>query len=73
MTPKRPCRKCGGTGKESDPVAIGHSMRRLRQRWGVSLREMARRLDISAPYLSDLELGKREWTEEKISTFRRKL
>lgn len=48
-------------------------MRRLRQRWGVSLREMARRLDISAPYLSDLELGKREWTEEKISAFRRKL
>lgn len=48
-------------------------MRRLRQNKGISLRDMAKRLSISAPYLSDLELGRRDWTEEKIEDFRSKL
>lgn len=29
---------------------------------GVSLRGLARKMKISAPYLSDLERGKRNWT-----------
>lgn len=45
-------------------------MRRLRQNKGISLRDMAKRMAISAPYLSDLELGRRDWTEEKIAAFK---
>lgn len=41
-------------------------MREARLKAGLSLREMARRLKMSAPYVSDLELGRRGWTEKKI-------
>jgi transcriptional regulator with XRE-family HTH domain len=70
MNAKRKCRKCGGTGKELDPTRVGHEMRRLRKKKGIGLRDMAKRMDISAPYLSDLELGRRDWTEEKIAAFK---
>lgn len=73
MTAKRPCRKCGGTGKEIDPAGVGLIMRKSRIKANVSLRDMAKRMDISAPYLSDLELGRRDWTEEKIALFKKAL
>lgn len=38
---------------------LGSMMREEREKAGISLREMARRLGISAPYLSDLERGNR--------------
>ena len=40
----------------SDP---GPALRRRRQGHGVSLRALARAMGISAPYLVDLELGRR--------------
>lgn len=73
MLAKRQCRKCGGTGKELDPLGVGLLMRKARIKANVSLRDMAKRMDISAPYLSDLELGRRDWTEEKIALFKRQL
>lgn len=73
MTSKRRCRKCGGTGKELDPTGVGLEMRGLREKKGIGLREMATRMKISPPYLSDLELGRRDWTEEKIAEFKRHL
>jgi transcriptional regulator with XRE-family HTH domain len=39
--------------------SLGEFIRELRQERDVSLRELARELDISAPFLSDIELGKR--------------
>ena len=38
---------------------------------GLSLREVSRRLGISAPYLSDLERGNRNWNEPLISNYRK--
>lgn len=38
---------------------IGNALRENRKRKRISLREMAKRLGISAPYLSDIELGRR--------------
>jgi hypothetical protein len=38
---------------------IGETMRRERRAYGRSLRQEAKRLRISAPYLSDVELGRR--------------
>lgn len=51
------CPHCGGTG---DIRAVNPAwLRMVRERANVTLREMARRLDFSAPYLCDVELGRR--------------
>ena len=73
MKHERPCHHCAGTGKEVDPVALGKQMRLLRTRAGLSLREMARRMEVSAPYLCDLELGRRGWPPARITAFKRGL
>jgi predicted transcriptional regulator len=44
-------------------------MRRLREQHSCSLRKMAVKLGVSAPYLSDLELGRRNWSEKRIKSF----
>ncbi len=49
-----------------DNAATGQLMREARKRAGLSLREMARRLGQSAPFVSDLELGRRGWDEKRI-------
>lgn len=55
------CPECRGTGQVPDPRAIGTAMRAKRKATGLSLSEVARRLDVSAAYVSDLELGHRAW------------
>lgn len=52
-----------------DHVATGALMREKREAAGVSLREMGRRLGVSAAYLSDLELGKRAWNEDRAQNY----
>jgi transcriptional regulator with XRE-family HTH domain len=47
---------------EIDSVATGANVRKARRKVNMSLRELARRMDYSAPYVSDLELGRRNWT-----------
>ena len=49
-----------------DNAATGQLMREARKRAGLSVREMARRLGQSAPFVSDLELGRRGWNDERI-------
>jgi transcriptional regulator with XRE-family HTH domain len=44
---------------------LGQYIRELRERKDLSLRDLARRVDISAPFLSDVELGRRN-TSEKV-------
>ena len=53
----------------ADHRPLGAEMRRRREAKGFALREVARRLGISAPFLSDLELGRRNWTEELRDSF----
>lgn len=45
---------------------IGMNLRRMRIRQGVSLRELARRLAISAPYLLDMEKGNRHYSMKYV-------
>ena len=52
-----------------DHVSSGKTARKKRERANVSLREIARRMKISAPYLSDLELGKRNWSVKLARRF----
>lgn len=52
-----------------DHAATGMQMRAARERAGVSLCDAAKWLDISAPYLSDLELGRRHcWTQDYVDS-----
>jgi len=49
------CSTCGGTGR----VSTGMEARQLRKAAGLSLREVARRMELSAAYVCDLEHGYR--------------
>lgn len=51
---------------EVDSGLTGQSVRCERERLGLSLRDVARAMGISAAYLSDLERGNRAW---KIGRF----
>lgn len=57
------CGTCGGSGRVPDPVFVGQKMRKLRKSEGKTLRAVARAMDLSAAYLSDLELGRRGWSK----------
>lgn len=50
-----------------DNTATGQLMREARERAGLSVREMARRLNQSAPFVSDLELGRRGWNDKRVA------
>ena len=67
--PRKPCRYCHGSGTEIDHSAVGFTLRTLRLKKEIGLREMARGMGVSAPFLSDMELGKRNWTQERIDQF----
>lgn len=45
-------------------------MRSRRLAVGVSVRELGRRLGVSAAYVSDLELGRRNWSADMIRRVR---
>jgi predicted transcriptional regulator len=66
-TVKRPCKACGGKGaiESVDPTAL----RTRREDAGVSMGEMARRLGFSVPYISDVELGRRNVTERVAAEY----
>lgn len=66
-----PCDKCAGTGLMNDPRVTGQMLRKEREQAGMSLRAMAQKVQRSAAYLSDLERGRRNWSEEKIAEYRR--
>lgn len=57
----------------SDNVAFGQKLRQLRESAGISLRELARDAKISAPFLSDVELGRRFPKDETLLLIAKKL
>lgn len=70
---KRTCPECSGAGIVHDSVQIGEMLRKTRIDSGISLRELARRMDLSAAYVSDLELGRRAWSKSKVEDYLRHL
>jgi predicted transcriptional regulator len=65
------CPRCNGTGQVRDPREYGAAMRKLRELAGLSLRHVATRMGITAPYLSDLELGRRAFNNVRVIQYRR--
>lgn len=56
-----------------DDSKLGPIMRGLREEAGLSLRTVADRLGYSAAYVSDLELGRRAWSQDKQDNYRKAL
>jgi transcriptional regulator with XRE-family HTH domain len=54
-------------GVVHDDRVLGAWCRRQREGAGLTLRSLAKRLKISAPYLSDLEHGRRRWTPNTLA------
>jgi transcriptional regulator with XRE-family HTH domain len=59
--------------KENLAATMGQRLRELRERAGLSLREVAKAANISAPFLSDVELGRRFPTNETLALIAQKL
>ena len=53
--------------------SFGQNIRRLREAAGISLRELARATKVSAPFLSDVELGRRFPNDETLSSIAKRL
>ena len=68
-----PCKRCNGTGDEPDQKTIGSMLRAKRISKGRSLRVVADLMRKSAPYISDLELGRRQWNSGLIADFEKAL
>ena len=68
-----PCKRCNGTGDEPDQKVIGFSLRSKRIGYGKSLKQVAAKMGKSAPYISDLELGRRQWNAGLIADFEKAL
>lgn len=54
------------TVEKTDHTEAGNIVRARRKKRKMSLRTLATKMGISAPYLSDLERGHRPWTVEKF-------
>jgi transcriptional regulator with XRE-family HTH domain len=52
---------------------MGQRLREMREHAGLSLREVAKAAKISAPFLSDVELGRRFPTNETLALIAQKL
>lgn len=55
--------------KQIDHKATGEAMRQLRKAHRISRREVARRMGLSAPFISDLERGKHNWDGSRALAF----
>ncbi|HKP75321.1 MAG TPA: helix-turn-helix transcriptional regulator [Longimicrobiaceae bacterium] len=64
-TKQAPCSRCGSEGTTLN----GAWFRRERIYYGVSLREMARRLGVSPPFVSDMERGFRHFLPKYAAAY----
>ena len=69
LEPTETCPRCGGVGLVHDDRQVGRALRKLRVAASISLRDMARHLDLSPSYISDLELGRRTWREKLVTEY----
>lgn len=69
--PLRMCSHCNGTGTEVDHVSLGLEMAQLRQGAKFTLAQLGRKMGFSISYLSDLEHGRKRWSDEMIENYRK--
>lgn len=66
---KSPCPHCLGTGFVQNQVRLGAEMARLRLKAKLTQRAVGKRMGVDHAYVCYLELGKRNWTQERINQF----
>jgi transcriptional regulator with XRE-family HTH domain len=59
--------------QEINHAEAGKQVRALREKNNITLRRLAVALKISAPFLSDMELGRRGWTAERFELAQQKI
>lgn len=64
-----PCQHCSGVGYVENPIYRGQQMRALRLKARLTLTDIAHKMLFSKGYLSDLELGRRAWSESLIADY----
>ena len=69
MTQHKTCPTCSGTGKIIDPRDEGADWRKKRKKSGLSQKDVAKKMKVSATFLSDLELGRRTWNDKHRTSF----
>ena len=52
-----------------DHITTGEAMRFAREEADLSLRQVAERMGCSTTYVSDLERGRQNWSEQKVEQF----
>ena len=60
---------CFKSVKIVDNTTTGSLARKQRKQASKSLRAVAKSMGVSVAFLSDLELGRRNWTEDNLSRF----
>lgn len=65
----KPCHHCSGSGKETDQIALGAEQRAKRKKAGLSLRQLAKLMCFTTPYVCDLELGRRRWSQKLLDKY----
>jgi hypothetical protein len=65
----RDCPHCLGTGLDPNSVDTRKEARKVRESKGLTLLEVSKAMKISVSYLSDLELGRRQWDGKKLKKF----
>ena len=63
------CPRCKGKGHILTDREIGLKMRARREAAGITLRDFASRLVLSAAFVSDLERGRRNWSKIQIGRY----
>ena len=65
----KPCSHCDGDGVEWDHMDIGARMQQIRKDAGLRLRDVAGLMRLSVGYISDLEHGRKNWSERLINFY----
>jgi len=65
------CPACWGTGHVIDLQRLGGQLKEIRERAGLSMRDLAERLKVSAQQVSDLERGLRRPSMATLAAYLR--
>lgn len=57
--------------KISEDIQTGQMLRKLRTDKGIQAKFVSECLDVTAGFLSDLEHGRRHWTAERITAYKK--
>lgn len=64
-----PCRACNGKGRLPERKDVGVKMRKLREKAGLEIQDVARRLGVDNSLISHRENGRKAWSLDFIGRY----